>query len=68
MPKLIEKIVIITMQIIIRIILIHSSSICSAIDIQDVEITTFETMQSRHNNYIVLLIHIQEKHTNEYLL
>jgi len=25
-------------------------------------------MQSQHNNYIVLSIHIQEKHTNEYLL
>jgi hypothetical protein len=62
--------VIIAMQIIMRTILILSSSICSATDIpdEDEDITIFENMQSRYNNYIELSIHIQEKHTNEYLL
>jgi hypothetical protein len=48
--------------------LILSSSTCSAIDIPDEDITIFANMQSRYNNYIELSIHIQEKHTNEYLL
>jgi hypothetical protein len=60
--------VIIAIQIIMRIILILSSSICSATDIPDEDITIFENMQSRYNNYIELTIHIQEKHLNEYLL
>ncbi|HEX2305273.1 MAG TPA: hypothetical protein VHH33_03190, partial [Nitrososphaeraceae archaeon] len=62
--------VIIAMQIIMRTILILSSSICSATDIpdEDEDITIFENMQSRYNNYIELSIHIQEKHPNEYLL
>ena len=62
--------VIIAMQITMRTILILSSSICSATDIpdEDEDITIFENMQSRYNNYIELSSHIQEKHTNEYLL
>jgi hypothetical protein len=40
------------MQIIIRISLTLSSSICSGIDILNEDITIFENMQSRYNNYI----------------
>ena len=49
---LIVKIVIIAMQIIIRISLTLSSSICSGIDILNEVITIFGNMQSRYNNYI----------------
>jgi len=52
MLKLIVKIVIIAMQIIIRISLTLSSSICSGIDILNEDITIFGNMQSRYNNYI----------------
>ena len=52
MLKLIEKIVIIAMQITTRIILTLSSSICSPTVILEEDITIFENMQSRYNNYI----------------
>jgi len=49
------------MQITMWIVLILNSSICSAIDIPDEDITIFENMQSRYNNYIELVISVLKK-------